>query len=273
MPAAPGRLAGRSALVTGSSAGIGEAIARRFAAEGAAVAVHGLVLAEAEQVASSLREGGAQAVALAGDLGAPLVPEAVASAALEALGRVDILVNNAAVKTRSDLESTDAALFDAVIAVNLRAPLLLVRALLASFRSAGGGVVLNIGSLNAHCGEARLLAYSVAKGGLTTMTRNLADAYATEGIRVNQINPGWVLTASEDVLKREDGLAAGWEEQLGPAVAPSGSLLAPEDIAHFALAFVEDGAHRVSGAVVDLEQYPIIGRNPPKQTGAEATTR
>ncbi len=75
-----------------------------------------------------------------------------------------------------------------------------------------------------------------------------------------------MLTESEDALKREDGLEPGWESYLGRTVAPSGSLLSPDDIAHFALAFVEDGAHRVSGAVVDLEQYPLIGRNPSKET-------
>ncbi len=228
------------------------------------MAVHGLVVEEADVVAASLRSAGGRAIALGGDLGQPLVPEALAAQALDAFGRVDILVNNAAVKTRSDLESTDAAVFDGVLAVNLRAPLLLVRALLPAFRSQHGAVVLNIGSVNAYCGERGLLAYSIAKGGLMTLSRNLADAYATEGIRVVHLNPGWVFTESEEMLKRAEGMAPGWQDRLAPAVAPSGALLCPEDIAHYALAFAEDGAHRVSGAVVDLEQYPLIGRNPPK---------
>jgi NAD(P)-dependent dehydrogenase (short-subunit alcohol dehydrogenase family) len=188
----------------------------------------------------------------------------LAKRAIELLGHVDILVNNAALKTRSNLESTDAAVFDQVIAVNLRAPLLLARSFLPHFTACGGAAILNIGSINAYCGERDLLAYSISKGGLMTLTRNLADAYAAEGIRVNQLNLGWVLTQSEDELKRAEGFPPGWAEKLPTEVAPTGRLLDPDEVAHFALAFVEPSAHPVSGAIVDIEQYPLIGRNPPK---------
>lgn len=262
--AGAGRLAGQGALVTGSSAGIGEQIARTFAREGARVLVHGLDEAGTRSVAEDICAQGGTAFAFPVDLGQPGAPEALVQRALELLGDVGILVNNAALKDRTNLETTDAAAFDRVLAVNLRAPLLLTRALLAHFRARGGGAVVNIGSVNAYCGERDLLAYSVAKGGLMTMSRNLADAYAAEGIRVNHLNLGWVLTDSEDRIKRAEGLPPGWSARLPLATAPSGDLLHPADIAHFVLAFVEGGAHRVSGAVVDLEQYPMIGRNPPK---------
>jgi NAD(P)-dependent dehydrogenase (short-subunit alcohol dehydrogenase family) len=221
-------------------------------------------------VAGSIRSAGGAATALSGDLGDPLVPASLAVAAGEALGGVDILVNNAALKTRSNLETTDAAAFDRMIAVNLRAPLLLVRALAAGFRARGGGVVLNIGSVNAYCGEANLLAYSISKGGLTTLTRNLANAYAAEGVRVNQFNPGWVLTKSEDEIQQAAGFPSDWWQHLDPSMAPSGSLLDPDDIAHFALAFVEESAHRISGAVVELEQYALVGRIPTKDPARDA---
>jgi len=264
-PAPTGRLHGMTALVTGSTTGIGQHIARRFAMEGASVAVHGPGKAEAEASAADIRARGGEAVSVAGDLGDPSVPARLATEATELLGHVDILVNNAALKTRTNLESTDAAAFDRIIAVNLRAPLLLARSFLPHFRARGGGAVLNIGSVNAYCGERELLAYSISKGGLMTLTRNLADAHAAEGIRVNQLNLGWVLTKGEDAIKQSEGFPPGWSEMLPTEVAPTGHLLHPDEVASFALAFVEPCAHRVNGAVVDLEQYPLIGRNPPKQ--------
>lgn len=259
------RLASKVALITGSSTGIGEAIARRFAAEGAAVLVHGLDEGEAAAVAEKIRGDGGTAASCAGDLARPETADRLVAATIEQLGGLDILVNNAAVKTRGDLEATDPTSFDLTMAVNVRAPLLLIRAALPHFRAQRGGVVLNIGSVNAYCGERQQVAYAISKAGLVTLSRNLADAHGPEGIRVNHFNLGWVLTPGEYELKRREGLPEGWPETLPVTFAPSGSLLAPDDIAHFALAFVEDGAHRVSGAVVDLDQYPIVGRNPTKE--------
>jgi NAD(P)-dependent dehydrogenase (short-subunit alcohol dehydrogenase family) len=259
-----GRLRALTAIVTGSTTGIGECIARRFALEGARVIVHGPDETEAEGIATDIRRGRGDAVAVGGDLSDPSVPGTLVARAIKVLGHVDILVNNAALKTRTNLETTDAAAFDRILAVNLRAPLLLARALLPHFRARRDGAILNIGSVNAYCGEPDLLAYSISKGGLMTLTRNLADAHSMEGIRVNQLNLGWVLTPGEDELRRAEGFPAGWPERLPPGVAPSGTLLRPDEVAHFALAFVEQSARRVSGAVVDLEQYPLIGRNPPK---------
>lgn len=257
------QLEGKTALVTGSATGIGEAIARRFAQEGARVMVHGLEdeRETGQAVAHPLPGGAAFAAA---DLADAAQCDRLIQTVLARFGGLDILVNNAARTTRSTLESTDAALFDGTMAVNVRAPLLLLRALLPHWRALGGGVVLNIGSVNAHCGEAGLLAYSVSKGALMTLTRNLADAHARDGIRVNQLNLGWTLTPNEYALKRHDGLPPNWPETLPPQTVPSGRLLRPEEIAHYALAFVADAGGPITGAVVDLEQYPVVGRNPPK---------
>ena len=266
MATSNGRLSGRVAIVTGSTTGIGEAIARRFAAEGARVMLHGRRRDEAERVASSIAGDPHTAVDFfLADLGDPTSAEALVASTLERFGQLDIVVNNAAVMTRGDLEATDAATFDRTIAVNLRAPLLVVRAALPAFRSRGGGTVVNIGSVNGYCGERNQLAYAITKGGLMTMSRNLADAHATENIRVCHLNVGWVLTPGEYALKEREGLPPGWPGTLGPDVAPSGKLLSPEVIAHFALAFVDPAAGAVNGAVVNLEQYPVIGRNPEKE--------
>ena len=272
MATSNGRLSGRVAIVTGSTTGIGEAIARRFAAEGASVMLHGhpKAEAEAEAVKSSIASDGRGRVdCLLADLQAPASAELLVSSTLERFGHLDTVVNNAAIMTRSDLESADAETFDLTVAVNLRAPLLVARAALPAFRSRGGGVLLNIGSVNGYCGERNQLAYAISKGGLMTMSRNLADAHARENIRVCHFNVGWVLTPGEYALKQREGLPPDWPEAVGPEVAPSGRLLPPEVVAHFALAFVDPGAGAVNGAVVDLEQYPVIGRNPPKEVGGE----
>ncbi len=175
-------------------------------------------------------------------------------------GRIDGLVNNAAAMTRGKLEKTDLETFDRTIAINLRAPFLLIQAALPHFRKQGGGRVLNIGSINGYCGERNQFAYSISKGGLMTLTRNLADAHGTEGIRVNQFNVGWTLTPNEYELKKKEGLPDDWPIARAAEFAPSGRLLSPEDIAWAAVYFLSDEAPLINGSVIDLEQFPMIGR-------------
>ena len=257
-------LAGKVALVTGSTTGIGEAIARRFARAGARVMVHGLDAEDGGRVADAIRAGGGDVGFCFADLEEPEACATLVDATAAHFGGLDILVNNAAVMTRSTLETTDAGTFDRTLAVNLRAPLLLIRAALPHFRKAGGGAVLNIGSINGHCGESHQLAYAISKGGLMTLSRNLADAHGRENIRVNHFNAGWVLTPNEHALKVREGLPEDWPQRLPATFAPAGRLLSPDEIAHFALAFVSPSGGPITGAVVDLEQYPVIGRNPDK---------
>ena len=258
------QLKNKVALVTGSTTGVGEAIARKFAGEGARVMIHGRRQHEAETVVQNIRDAGGQAAFHLAALDQPDECEKLVAATVEQFGNIHILVNNAAAITRSNLETTDAQTFDFTLAVNVRAPLLLMRAALPQFRKNGGGCVLNIGSINAYTGEANQLAYAISKGGLMTLSRNLADAHAHENIRVNHLNLGWVLTPNEYELQLNAGLPADWNDNIPPAFAPSGRILKPAEIAHFALAFVSDEGGPVSGAVVELEQYPVIGRNPVK---------
>jgi NAD(P)-dependent dehydrogenase (short-subunit alcohol dehydrogenase family) len=180
-------------------------------------------------------------------------------------GRIDGLVNNAAIMTRGGLEDTSVEAFDRTVAVDLRAPFLLIQAALPHFRKQASGRVLNIGSVNAYCGERTMAVYSICKGGLMTMTRNLADAHAAEGIRVNQLNVGWTLTTNEIALKKAEGLPEDWPARLPRAFAPAGHLLSPEDIAWAAVYFLSDEAAMINGAILDMEQYPMIGRNPSKE--------
>src|SRR4051812_4996548 len=222
------RLQDKSIIVTGSTTGIGEAMARRFVAEGARVLVHGLERDLGQKVASDLGPG--RAALHIDDLADPAAPARVVQAAVSAFGGVDAVVNNAAWIVRSNIETTDAGLFDRCMAVNVRAPLLMVQAALPHLK-ASQGCVLNIGSINGYCGESRQLAYSISKGALMTLTRNLADALGRDRVRVNHLNLGWVLSPNEYKLKVSEGLPPDWPEHPPAAFAPSGRIQTPEQIA------------------------------------------
>jgi NAD(P)-dependent dehydrogenase (short-subunit alcohol dehydrogenase family) len=183
------------------------------------------------------------------------------AATVARFGRIDGVVNNAALTTRSNLETTDAAMFDRMMAVNVRAPLLIIRAAVPEFRKQGRGVVVNIGSVNALAGEDALLAYSISKGGLATMTRNLANALAGQGIRINQLNLGWVATPNELALKQREGLAPGWETRVPAVFAPIGRLMKPEEPAAHVAFWLSDDSAPANGCIYELEQYSMIGRN------------
>jgi NAD(P)-dependent dehydrogenase (short-subunit alcohol dehydrogenase family) len=255
------RLENKVILVTGSTTGIGESIARRVVAEGGRVLVHGRDVERGQALAAEL---GPNARFAQADLVDPSALPKLIESVIGAFGRLDGLVNNAASVARNDLHHTDAAFFDLMMAVNVRAPLLLIRAAYPHLKKSHG-CVLNIGSINAYTGESQLLAYSISKGALMTLSRNLADALCYDGIRVNHFNVGWVLTPNEYKQKVRDGLPADWPEKVDPVYAPSGKIMPPEKIAAAAVYWLSDESRPVSGSVVELEQYPMIGRNPTKR--------
>lgn len=254
------RLQDKVVLITGSTTGIGEAIARRVLAEGGCVVIHGR---DAERGRALVDQWPQRAALAIGDLADPSVPVQLIDAAIRAFGRLDAVVNNAACVARSDLHSTDADFFDKMMAVNVRAPLLLIQAAFPHLKQSRG-CVLNIGSVNAYCGESNLLAYAISKGALMTLSRNLADAMSCDGIRVNHFNVGWVLTPNEYRQKIADGLPDGWPQHVEPRFAPSGRILRPEEIAAAAVYWLSDESRPISGSVIELEQYPIVGRIPLK---------
>jgi NAD(P)-dependent dehydrogenase (short-subunit alcohol dehydrogenase family) len=147
--------------------------------------------------------------------------------------------------------------------INLTAPLFLIKAAFEELKKTGG-CVLNIGSINAHAGESKLLAYSISKGGMQTMTRNLANANGVHGVRVNQINPGWVLTEREYKDKIAQGLKPSWPQDLTRVEIPTGVMTTPEQMGEAAIYWLGDESKPFTGSIVDLEQFSIIGRNPEK---------
>jgi NAD(P)-dependent dehydrogenase (short-subunit alcohol dehydrogenase family) len=254
------RLPEKVIIVTGGTSGIGKAIVERAVAEGARVLVHGIERSDGEALVAQL---GSKAALHLDDLVDPVSPGRIAAAAMAAFGRIDAVVNNAAIVARSNLESTTPAFFDRMIAVNLRSAIFLIQAALPQLK-AHRGCVLNIGSINAHSGQANLLDYSLSKGALQTLSRNLANAHAEDHVRVNHLNVGWVLTAREYAHQIEHGMALDWPKHVPAQYAPWGRLMTPEEIASAAVYWLGDESRPISGSVVDLEQYSLIGRNPNK---------
>ncbi len=245
-------------LITGSTTGIGEASARACVAEGAAVMIHGRREGAARDLAQDL---GDKASFIVGDVADPEVCSRIVETTVFRFGRIDAVVNNAARTARATLDETDAETFDQHYHTNLRAPLLIIRQAVPHFRKLGEGTVVNIGSVNAWSGQADLLPYSASKGGLQTMTRNLANGLAAEHIRVNQLNVGWCTSPNEIALKIAEGLPEDWHENVPKEFAPTGRLLTPEDVASHVVFWLSPASKPANGCVYELEQFCILGRS------------
>jgi NAD(P)-dependent dehydrogenase (short-subunit alcohol dehydrogenase family) len=250
-------LDGQVAVVTGSAQGIGAGIARKFAEHGARVVIHGREneQATAEKTCAIVRELGSEAMAVLGDLRSEANCRNVVRQAIERFGRLDILVNNAGVVHRGNIENTSVELWDEILATNLRAPFILSKEAVQHMKERRSGCIINIGSVNAHFGLRKLLAYSTSKGGLVIFTKNLSNYLLRYRIRVNQINPGWVLTEGEHYVESVvEGKGENWLED-AVKTRPFGRMLTPEDIAQAALFFATN--ELITGAVLDYEQTPV----------------
>ena len=254
------RLKNKAIVVTGGTSGIGAAIAKAIIREGGQVLVHGINEEEGRKLVGILGENAQLCIA---DLRDEKSSEVIVSTRLNRFGKIDGIVNNAAIIKNSNLNGLTMAEYQETIQVNLTAALFLIQAAFDELKKSQGSV-LNIGSINAYAGESSLLAYSISKGGMQVMTRNLANANGIHGIRVNQINPGWVLTEREEKHKIATGMEPGWPERLTRNEIPFGKMTTPEQLAEAAIYWLGDESRPFTGAVVELEQFSIIGRNPEK---------
>lgn len=247
------QLADKALIVTGSTTGVGSAIAEECVNQGARVLLHGRDEGRGRALAQRL---GAQTVFHADDLADPSSAVRIVDQALTAFGRLDGLVNNAARVVRSDLDNTTTELFDHVMAVNVRAPMQLIQAALPHLIETQG-CIANIGSVNSHGGERNLLAYSISKGALLTLSKNIANAIAPSQVRLVHFNLGWVLTENEYRYKMEDGLPEGWPERLTAAEIPFGEMTSPEQVAQVVAFWMSEKSRPFSGTVIELSQYPF----------------
>lgn len=253
------RLDGKVALVTGATQGVGAAIAEGAASAGVA----GLMLTgrDADRgaaVAANLRALGPNTHFLPADLAEPDAPARVVAECLERFGRIDLLVNAAGLTDRASFLDADLEVWTRLFDVNARAPFFLMQAAIRAMRERGeGGTILNILSMNAHCGGPDLAVYSATKGALSTLTRNAANAHRHDRIRVNGINMGWVPTDGEKVMQAETlGLGADWLAKAN-ASQPFGRLVAVEEVANLAIFLLSDASGPMTGALVDQEQWVV----------------
>lgn len=245
-----GRLRGRTAVVTGAGSGIGLASARRFAAEGATVAVWDRVPDRVEEAVRSIEDGGGTAVGTEVDVADADSVRRAARETLERIGPVTVLMNNAGVLDGyAPLLDTDEGLWDRVVGVNLKGPYLVTRALLPAMVESGGGAVVNVASIAGVVAGGGGAAYTAAKHGVIGLTRQLSFDYGRQGVRANAILPGAVETGMTRELF-EAGDAAVMAAVRG---VPAGRHAQPEEIATVAVFLAGPEASFVHGAcyVVD----------------------
>ena len=231
------RLEGKVAIVTGGTRGIGRAIVRRFIEEGARV----VTSARSARVEES---GEDRPDFVRGDVGRAEDVRAIFDHTLRRFGRLDVLVNNAAVQIEKDIEHTSEAEWDALMAVNLKGVFLCCREALAPMRAAGGGSIINVGSYDGFVADPGLAAYCASKGGVHALSRAIAVDHGKEGIRCNVICPGWIRTEMMDAYLHS--LPAGAEQGIvGQHLL--GRLGRPEDIANLALWLASDESAFATG--------------------------
>ena len=240
-------LAGRVALVTGGSGGIGRALSRWLAAAGAAVAVgYGQHAEAAADTAAQILAAGGRAAAVGADLGDPAGPGDLVKAAEDALGPVDVLVSNAGLGGTKTLAEVTAADFDAMVAVNLRAPFLLAQRVLPGMAERGFGRILFVSSVAAFTGGIVGPHYAASKAGLNGLTHFLASRYASSGVTVNGLAPA---------LIADTAMLPGEPAELARRV-PVGRLGRPAEVADLALSIL--GNAYVTNQVISIDggTYP-----------------
>lgn len=241
------RLAGKVALVTGSSRGIGAAIAVRFAAEGAKVVVnYARSEKEANEVVTTIKKAGGEAVVVKGDVGQPKEIAGLFAAATKAFGKLDILVNNAAIMQREFLPEVTAESIDAHFGVNVRGYLLCAKH--AAEAMTGGGSIINVGSAISRMAYPGAVVYSATKGAIDVMTRVLAAELGPKGIRVNVLAPGSTRT---DMNSEKSGKTKE-EERQEIALTALRRIGEVEDIADAAVLLACDDARWVTGTWFDV---------------------
>lgn len=246
------RVAGKVVIVTGGNAGIGQATAELLAREGAVVVIAARSTKSGEVAAAEIRDAGEVAHFIQTDVSHEAACEQLVAETVRRFGKIDVLINNAAIYPRGTLTETTIDFWRKIMATNLEGPFVLCRACVPHMVRQGGGSIINVGSANGLGGGANLTAYSTSKGGLLTLTRNIAATYAREGIRANYLIPGWNITETEIVTQAQEGHDSAWIEKAALR-QPAGRVSVPADAAYAMLWLASDESVFVNGAIINTD--------------------
>ena len=247
------------AIVTGAGQGIGRAISRTFAAEGAVVVVTDINPTTAQQVADEIVAGGGQAIGRRLDVSSGADIAVLVQETAERYGRIDILVNNAGLAVFRSVEACTEAEWDQVFAVNLKGPFLLSKACMPHLKKRGKGAIINLASIAGKTGGVVAGApYSVSKAGIDCLTKSLARELAGYRVRVNAICPGYVLTPLVQKQIREQAKARGISEEavirdVLLAAQPTKRFVEVSEIAAVTAFLCSDGARSITGVMLPVD--------------------
>lgn len=258
-----GSLQGKVVAVTGSTQGLGEEIVRLAVDRGTAgVVITGRSRERGEAVAARHATERCRTAFVPGELEDPATCRRIIARADEEFGRLDGLVNAAACTERGTLEGTSVDHWDKFMAVNLRAPFLLIQgAVKIMQREKRGGSIVNVLSMSAHGGTPNLTPYSVSKGALATLTKNAAHSQKQHRIRVNALNIGWMATPAEHAVQTLEDQPEDWLETADQG-SPFGRILRPRDVAGMAAYLLSDESCMMTGALIDFDQHVLGIYNP-----------
>ncbi|HEV3505430.1 MAG TPA: SDR family NAD(P)-dependent oxidoreductase [Actinomycetes bacterium] len=252
-----GRVEGKVAVVTGGASGIGRATARALAAEGARVGIADVDEAGGERVAAGIRDAGGDAFFRRTDVRSLAEVEAVLAEAVDRHGRLDVLVNNAAISVAGSAGEMAEEDWARVIDVNLSGVWRGLRAAIPRMLAQGGGSIVNLSSVQAHVGFLGWSGYAASKGGIDALTRQAAVEYARAGIRVNAIVPGTIMTEMNEAIMREsadgDAVMAGWV-----AMHPMGRIGQPEEVAAAIVFLASDEASFITGELLRVDGGLVV---------------
>jgi NAD(P)-dependent dehydrogenase (short-subunit alcohol dehydrogenase family) len=254
------QFAGKVAAITGGTQGLGEAVARLFAARGAAaIALCGRNVERGERVAREISGTGCPTEYVHADLERLADCRNFIDSAEESFGRLDVLVNCAAATDRGTVDNTTEEIWDRLFTLNVKSQFFLIqRAVEVMRRHQIAGAIANIGTMVAYGGPPFLIAYSASKGALMTMTRGLANALKRDRIRINTLNIGWTNTPREHLVQTEvHNRPENWLAEVSKA-QPFGRLIEPAEVARAIAFLTSDESGLMTGAVIDFDQT-IIG--------------
>jgi len=248
--------AGKYALITGSTQGLGEATVRLLAERGAAgIIITGRNRQRGEAVAEELTSAACRAIFVQADLGSVEACRALVATADQAFGTLHVVANVAGATTRGSIWNTSQAVFDQLMAVNVRAPMFIMQEALKIMRRDGvDGSIVNVGSVSAYGSVPFLAPYAASKAALAVLTKNAAYTVMRHRIRVNALNIGWTDTPGEETIQREvHGSDDDWLA-VAEAAQPFGRLLKPREVAKVIAFLASDESGMMTGAVIDFDQ-------------------